>query len=75
MPNHPNRGKGPQGPAANPKPADILAARIAAGLTQAAAAKSVHVSTNAWQKWEAGERRMHPAMWELFNLKARPPAG
>ena len=22
-----------------------------------------------WQQWEAGDRRMHPAFWELFRIK------
>jgi DNA-binding transcriptional regulator YiaG len=53
----------------SPSPSDVLAARHAAGLTQAEAAKLVHTSLRAWQQWEYGERRMHPAMWELFCLK------
>ena len=36
MPNHPNRG--PKGPSANPAPAEVRAAREAAGLSQTAAA-------------------------------------
>ncbi|RGE41315.1 XRE family transcriptional regulator [Comamonas testosteroni] len=40
-----------------------------AGLTHAAAAVLVHANTRSWQKWEAGEREMHPAFWELFCLK------
>lgn len=66
---HPNRGS-PKGLAANPEPADIIAARTKAGLTQSAAAALVHTTCRAWQQWEAGDRRMHPAFFELFNLKA-----
>jgi putative transcriptional regulator len=70
--NHPNRSRGY--PAANPTPPnptplEIESARKAAGLSQAAAAKLVHATLNAWQKWEAGDRRMHPAFWELFRIK------
>ena len=43
--------------------------RLQAELTQAEAAKVVHVSTRTWQKWEGATRRMHPAMVELFEIK------
>ena len=52
-----------------PDPAEILAARRAAGLTQTAAAALVHSALRTWQQWEAGDRRMHPGLWELFRLK------
>lgn len=68
MPSHPNRG--PKGPSSNPALEDIKAAREAAGLTQTAAATLVHSTCRSWQKWEAGDRRMHPAMWELFRIKS-----
>lgn len=54
-----------------PKPDDIRAAREAAGLTQTEAARLIHASLRGWQDWESGRRRMHPAMWELFCVKAR----
>jgi DNA (cytosine-5)-methyltransferase 1 len=38
-------------------------------LTQTRAAELVHGSLRGWQQWEAGDRRMHPAFWELFLLK------
>jgi len=65
--NHPNRG--PKGPSSNPAPADIKATRERLALTQTAAAALVHSTCRAWQKWESGECRMHPAMWELFCIK------
>lgn len=68
MPNHPNRGRG--NPAANPKPEQIRAEREAAGLTQTAAATLVHTTCRTWQQWEAGDRRMHPAFFELFRIKS-----
>lgn len=52
-----------------PAPDEICAAREAAGLTQSAAAALVHANLRSWQKWEAGERAMHPAFWELFLIK------
>lgn len=48
---------------------EIRAGREAAGLTQSAAAALVHANLRSWQKWEAGERAMHPAFWELFLIK------
>jgi DNA-binding transcriptional regulator YiaG len=68
MVNHPNRGRG--NPAANPKPEEIKAARVHAGLTQTEAASLVHSTCRVWQQWEAGDRRMHPAFFELFQIKA-----
>jgi DNA-binding transcriptional regulator YiaG len=67
MTSHPNRGKGK--PSRNPKPADILAAREESGLTQTQAGELLHTSCRVWQQWEAGVRRMHPAFFELFNIK------
>ncbi|WP_090906067.1 helix-turn-helix domain-containing protein [Nitrosospira sp. Nsp13] len=55
----------------NPPPKEIKAAREAVELTQAAAASLVHCTLNTWQKWEYGESKMHPAFWELFQIKSR----
>lgn len=68
MPNHPNRG--PKGPSSNPSPTDICTAREATGLTQTQAATLIHSSLRTWQQWEAGDRRMHAGLWELFRIKA-----
>jgi DNA-binding transcriptional regulator YiaG len=54
-----------------PEPAVIRATREAAGLSQTAAGAIVHTTCRTWQQWEAGDRRMHPAFWELFLLKTR----
>jgi len=75
MGNHPNRGRA-AGAARNPKPAEIIEARKAAGLTQTEAANMVHASLRNWQQWEAQEgteshRRMHPGLWELFHIKLK----
>jgi len=67
MTNHPNRGA--KAPSSNPAPVDIIVARKAAGMTQTAAASIVYSSCRSWQQWEAGDRRMHPAVWELFKIK------
>jgi DNA-binding transcriptional regulator YiaG len=66
---HPNRNK--ESPGANPEPEAVRAAREAAGLTQTAAAHLVYCTLRAWQQWESGERRMHPATFELFQIKTR----
>jgi putative transcriptional regulator len=55
----------------NPSPEEIRAARKLAGLTQDSAAKLVFSNTRSWQRWESGERKMHLAIWELFNLKSK----
>lgn len=76
MSNHPNRSAGH--PARNPSPAEVRAAREAAGLTQAQAAGLVYASLRNWQQWEQQEganvRRMHPGLWELFQSKAQTSA-
>lgn len=50
-----------------PSPADVRRARGA--RTQAECAKLLHAGLRSWRQWEAGDRRMHPAMWELFLIK------
>lgn len=69
MANHPNRGRDRGKAGTTPTAEMILLAREAAGLTQEAAALVVYTSWRTWQDWERGERRMHPAFWELFLLK------
>jgi len=68
MPNHPNRSRGGS-PSRNPTPEEIRAARETAGLSQTAAGALVHTTCRTWQQWEAGDRRMHPAFFELFSIK------
>lgn len=51
------------------EPDAIRAARMAAGLTQTEAGEVVHASLRTWQQWEAGDRKMHPGLFELFKLK------
>lgn len=53
----------------SPEPAAIAAAREVAGLSQSAAAALVHSALRTWQQWEAGDRKMHPGLWELFRIK------
>lgn len=55
----------------SPSPVEVKQARAAAGLTQTEASQLVHAGLRSWMQWEAGDRAMHPAFWELFLLKAR----
>lgn len=48
----------------------IIEARQRAGQTQTAAATSVHAALRSWQQWEAGDRAMPAATWELYMLKS-----
>jgi putative transcriptional regulator len=52
-----------------PTQSDIRAARESAGLTQADACRFVRAELRTWQHREAGDRAMHPGLWELFRLK------
>jgi len=58
-----------ESPPKSPQPADIRAARDAAGLTQTQAAALIHGTMRAWQEYEAGNRKLHPGLWELFLRK------
>lgn len=52
-----------------PAPSRIKRERDRAGMTPGQAGGLVHVSPEVWSKWETGNARMHPAFWELFQLK------
>lgn len=71
MANHPNRSKERDSPYANPTPEEIKASREEMGMTQAEAAEVVLASLRGWQKWEQAERRMHPGLWLLWQLRTR----
>ena len=53
----------------NPTPQSIKQLRILAGITQSQAAAMLHTTSRVWQQWEAGDRGMHGAFWELFRIK------
>jgi putative transcriptional regulator len=53
----------------NPTPDQIKKARKESGLTQSQAASIVYSGLRCWQKWEAGDRKMHRALFELFKIK------
>lgn len=53
-----------------PTKEEVLAARRAAGHTQAQAADTVHLGTShRWYEYEAGSRNMDVSRWELYLLK------
>lgn len=66
---HPNRSRRPDTPGRNPSPEEIRAAREAAGLTQREAAALVWATGSAWENWEQGLRRMHPAIWWAWQRR------
>lgn len=61
----------------NPTPSEIKKLREkmqqdqGLGITSAQdyCAEQLHTSRRAWQQWEVGDRKMHPAFWELVNIK------
>lgn len=64
----------------SPSPELIKRARHMAGfilhgsrkpLSARESAELIYCTTNTWQKWESGERKMHQAFWELYCIKAR----
>lgn len=71
MTSHPNRGRGRKAPPANPTPDEIVKARHDAGLTQVQAANKIWGTERGWQFYEAGERRMHPAIWWCFLQRTK----
>ena len=53
----------------SPNPLEIKTIRKTLGLTQAQAASIISVALITWQNYEQGNRKIHPAFWELFTLK------
>lgn len=68
MSNQTNRSRAKR-PASNPTPDKIIQARLSSELTQSQAADVVYSGLRSWQQWEAGDRRMHPGLFELFLVK------
>lgn len=53
-----------------PSPAEIRAARVAAGLTQAEACPLADIANqSAWAEYESGRRPMPAYRWFLFLLR------
>jgi len=53
----------------HPTPEKIKRVRESVELTQSECADLLYVDLRTWQKWEGDERKMHPAFWELFQIK------
>lgn len=53
-----------------PDKVTIRATRRMHRLKQREAAALIYCGTRAWMEWEAGNREMHPGLWELFLSKA-----
>lgn len=69
MSNHPNRSRRGE-PAESPTPERVREWRQALGWSAARCGALVHTTGRVWYGWESGERRMHPAFWELARIKA-----
>lgn len=59
-----------EGAGVPPAPAEIVARRKACKLSQTEAGVLVYSALRTWQQWEAGDREMHPGLWELFLIKS-----
>lgn len=68
---HGNRSKNNPKAGREPRPAELRAAREAAGLSRAEAADIVYTSPRNWEAWEQelDGRRMPASAFELFMLK------
>lgn len=71
-PSHPNRSAGRK-PGRNPTPAEVRALRERCQMTQAEFADLLYATRDAVAKWEAGERRMHGALYEYACLIESAP--
>lgn len=58
-------------PGEKPTPEQIARARERAKMTQEEAAGLIYHKWRAWDRYEKGIRRMHPALWELWQIKAK----
>ncbi len=52
-------------------PAELRAARLAAGLSQAKAAQLMGYSLGAWRKWEAGTRPIPAKLLHFFLMETK----
>ncbi len=52
-----------------PTKEQVIAARAQSGLSAAKAAEVICVTGRQWQKYEAGQARMHPILWRWFCLQ------
>lgn len=52
-------------------PAQVVATRKAANMTQVNAAAVIGATARSWKAWEGGTRNMPPAKLQLFKLLLR----
>ena len=53
----------------SPTPTEITALLETCGKTQETVALLLHVNGRTVRQWKAGDRKMHPAFWELLKIK------
>lgn len=54
----------------SPTPETIKQTRLHYELSTEKAAALIYRTSRNWQQWEAGQRKMDVALWELFLYKA-----
>ncbi len=58
-------------PGEQPTPEQVAKARERMKMTQAEAAALIYKQWRAWDRYEKGLRKMDPAYWELWQIKAK----
>ena len=56
----------------SPSAEQVKEARLKAGMSTEKAGALLYRTARNWQQWEAGERQMDAALWELFRSLAQP---
>lgn len=54
-----------------PTAEQVARARARVKMTQSEAAALIYRQWRSWCRWEQGIRKMDPALWELWQIKAR----
>ena len=67
-----NAKSGRRPEAYRPNGGEVRSFRIKRGKSAAWCAALIHTTPRVWYQYEAGDREMHAAFWELANLKAPP---
>ncbi len=57
-----------------PTAEQVKAARTKYGFTQTQAGALVYYTLSGWQRIEQGERELHPAIWEYWQIRAKEAA-
>lgn len=67
MTTHPHRKRKGR----SPKPLEIESFRKKNNLSQERIAAFIFCSGNSWSQWESGDRSMHPAFWDLVQIRVK----